>query len=117
MYEIWLAMNIVYELALANSGLVLAYLLALGALLLLGLSTRGAGWRHALPMAIFVGAVVAIGAFLLLPGLSKSSFSELRYWLDWANLAAMAAGFGGAAALLVWPVLARARRTRPAAGR
>jgi len=114
MYEIWLALNIVFELALANAGLVLAYLCLLAVLFALALFARGAGWRRGLPIAIAIGLVVAIAVFLLLPGWSGASFGEMRYWLDWANLAAMAAGFGGAAALLVWPLVARARRTRPA---
>src|SRR5690606_26786259 len=80
MYEIWLALNIVYELALANASLVLAYLLGLLALMLVGPSARGAAWRRALPITIPVGLAVAIAACLLLPGRSKSSFGEMRYW-------------------------------------
>jgi hypothetical protein len=35
----------------------------------------------------------------------------MGYWVDWANLLAMAAGCGVAAAVLLWPVLAM-RRSR-----
>ena len=43
MYEIWLALNIVFELALANKGLVIGYLVLLGVLLLVA---RSGAWRR-----------------------------------------------------------------------
>lgn len=112
MYEIWLTLNILFELALANAGLVIAWLAALIVLTLLAL--RSGAWRRGLPAAILIGAVVAAVAFVMLPGRSGASFGELRYWLDWASLVGFAAGFGGAAALLAWPLAALFRRQRPA---
>jgi hypothetical protein len=43
---------------------------------------------------------------LALPSLTKSSLADMGDWVDWAFLLAMAAGFGVAAAALLWPVLA-----------
>ena len=109
MYEIWLVLNILFEMALA-----VWPLLAGAALLWLALAIaaarRGAGWRAALPLTIAVGVVAATVAFLLLPAWSRSSLSEMGYWVDWANLAAMAGGVGAAVAVFVWPLLAMRRR-------
>jgi len=43
---------------------------------------------------------------LLLPWLTQSGLGELSYWVDWAALIGMALGFGLAAALFTWPLLA-----------
>ena len=107
MYEIWLALNIVFELALANKGLVIGYLVVLVVLLL---AARSAAWRRGLPLAIAVGVLAALAAFALLPSLSASSFANVAYWIDWANLGAIALGLGGAAALLAWPLAAMVRK-------
>ncbi|ODT36846.1 MAG: hypothetical protein ABS55_04905 [Lautropia sp. SCN 70-15] len=107
MYEIWLALNIVFELALANKGLVIGYLVLLGVLLL---AARSGAWRRGLPLAIGLGVLAAVAAFALLPSLTASSFGNVAYWIDWANLAAMALGIGGAAALLAWPLAAMAKK-------
>jgi len=48
---------------------------------------------------------------LIIPGAIGSSLSELRYWVDWVALAGMAVGFGGAAAVFTWPIMARSSRT------
>ncbi|TXL64675.1 hypothetical protein [Zeimonas arvi] len=106
MYEIWLALNIVFELALAHKGLVIGYLAALLALLL---AARSGAWRRGLPLAVALGLLVAMAAFALLPSLTASSFGNVAYWIDWANLAAIALGIGGGAALLAWPLAALAK--------
>ena len=50
-------------------------------------------------------------AFLAVPSLTRSSLGELRYWVDWANLLAIAAGAGAAVLAFAWPLLAmRGRR-------
>ena len=107
MYEIWLALNIVFELALANKGLVIGYLVLL---LVLLLAARAGAWRRGLPLAIAVGVLVGVAALALLPSLTASSFGNVAYWIDWANLAAISLGFGGAAALLAWPLAAMLRK-------
>ncbi|MCC7151322.1 MAG: hypothetical protein IT501_04930 [Rubrivivax sp.] len=106
MYEIWLALNIVWEMAL----LVWPWLLALAvlgaALWLTALARGGARWRAGLSGALGVGVLAAAAAVATLPLWSRSSWSELAYWVDWANLAAIAAGAAGVAAALAWPLLA-----------
>lgn len=103
MYEIWLVMNIVWEIALG-----LWPLLALGAvawLVLMALAWRrpAAHWRNAWPMAAGIAVVAALIGFLVVPTTTRSSLQELGYWVDWANLASIALGIGVAALAFAWP--------------
>lgn len=107
MYEIWLAMNIVYEMVLGLLPALLA--LALVWAVVMVIYRRQLGQVSATPLAA-VAVLVTLAAVLALPSLSKSTLGDMGYWLDWANLLAMAAGFGVAAALLLWPVLAIGKR-------
>lgn len=107
MYEIWLASNILWELTLMYLPLVLGYLTVLAVLLALAFTRlRPVPWRSSLKLAVLAGAAVLITAIFAVPGLSDSSLAELKYWVDWANLLAVASGFGGAAAALAWPLTA-----------
>jgi hypothetical protein len=108
MYELWLALNIVWETALGiGPMLVVAAAVWLG---LVVMALRGSSaWRGTLPLSLALGLAVAIAAFLTVPSLTRSSLGELRYWVDWANLAAIALAAGGMAAAFAWPVLARWR--------
>jgi hypothetical protein len=56
--------------------------------------------------------VVAVAAVLWVPGWNKSSLADMGYWVDWANLLGVAAGFGAVAVALAWPLAAM--RTRDA---
>ena len=105
MYEIWLVVNILWEIALGILPMLLALLVLWAGLLAVAWRQRGA-WRRALPRTAASGAMVSVLAFVLLPGLTQSSLSEMGYWVDWANLAAMALGFGGVASALTWPLFA-----------
>jgi hypothetical protein len=105
MYEIWLAMNIVWEMALGVMPLLLTGVVVWAVLMLAAWRRQGA-WVQALPLAVLAGAGVTLLGLLLLPGWTKSSLAEMGYWVDWANLLAMAAGFGALAAAFVWPLLA-----------
>jgi hypothetical protein len=105
MYEIWLVMNIVWEIALG-----LWPLLALGALAWLVLMMRAgrrsmAQWRSALPLAASTAALAAGIGFVVVPAATRSSLQELTYWVDWANLAGISLGMGAAALAFAWPVI------------
>jgi hypothetical protein len=106
MYEIWLVMNIVWEIALGIAPWLIGGAALWLILVALAARRRPSGWRAALPGALLTGAVVAVAAFLAVPGLTKSSLGELAYWVDWANLVGVALGFGGIAAAFAWPLLA-----------
>lgn len=100
MYEIWLALNIVYEIAL---GLWPELLILLGVWLFM-LAWR---WRQlsAVPAGRLLGVaiIVALIAALALPALTLSGFANFGYWVDWLSWLGMALGFGMAAALCLWP--------------
>ena len=53
-----------------------------------------------------VGALVMVAAVAWVPGWSRSSLSDMGYWVDWANLLAIAAGFGAVALAFAWPLSA-----------
>jgi hypothetical protein len=106
MYEIWLGLNIVYETLLP--GLLWWLLLALAwiTLLVAAWRTPQANWRRAWPATLILGAFAALVAFVLLPALTASSLSELKYWVDWVFLGSLALGAGAMAMALGWPALA-----------
>jgi hypothetical protein len=105
MYEIWLVLNIVWELALD----VWPWLVAVATLWLVLVAAaarmRGVPAVAGLAPAVGVGALVAALAVFLVPAMVKSSVSEVAYWVDWANLAAIAGGLGAVAVAFAWPLL------------
>lgn len=112
MYEIWLALNIVFEIARANAVPVVFAALVLLALTLNALRKRGGAWRRALVPALAVGLLVALAAALALPALTRASLSDLSYRVDWLILLAIAAAFGGIAAAFAWPLAVLLRGAR-----
>ena len=114
MYEIWLVLNIVYEIALS---LWPQLALALGVWLLMLWAARarlgGAAGRSTLGLALVLLAVLAVVLFFTVPGLTHSSLSSMGYWVDWANLASVALGLGALAALFLWPLMALLRGKGP----
>ena len=103
MYEIWLALNIVYEIALSIWPVLLALLLVWLALLA---AARGRLNARALRRALLPGALVAALLVLSIPSLTQSSLANMGYWVDWANVLAIALGLGALVALFVWPLMA-----------
>jgi hypothetical protein len=106
MYELWLVLNILWEMAAGIWPLLLGALLLWVVLTATALRRPGARWRRGLPPALAVGAAVAVVAFLLVPAATRSSLAELRYWVDWANLLGVAMAFGAVAVAVAWPLLA-----------
>ncbi|MCZ2291126.1 MAG: hypothetical protein LC125_04190 [Burkholderiales bacterium] len=115
MYEIWLAMNILWEIALTVWPWLLALLVLLIAAWSAALVRGSAGWRAGLAGTVAIGVLAAAAVILTLPMWSRSSLGELAYWVDWANLLAIAAGAAGIAMAVAWPLLAtwQGRRWRP----
>ena len=103
MYEIWLAMNIVYEIALSVAPW-LAVLLLVGLVLLVLARKRLS--LCALRPALVLTALVAGVLFFALPALTQSSFANMGYWVDWANLLAVALGLGALVGVFCIPVAA-----------
>ncbi|MBS7351308.1 MAG: hypothetical protein KIG95_14395 [Comamonas sp.] len=103
MYEIWLVLNIVYEIALSIWPTLLVLLLIWLVLLVVARKRLNS---CAIRPAMMLAAVVAVVLFFATPALTKSSFSEMGYWVDWANLLGVAAGFGVAAGVFFLPIAA-----------
>lgn len=106
MYEIWLALNVLFEVALANLPLILFFLAIWVALMAFVVLRGRANWRGALPAALLAWVLATGAALFGFPSLVQSSISDMRYWVDWANLIAIAVGLGGVVALFVWPFIA-----------
>ena len=103
MYEIWLAMNIVYEIALSVAPWLAVLLLVWLALLVLARKRLS---LCALRPALALTALVAGVLFFALPALTQSSFANMGYWVDWANLLAVALGLGALVGVFCIPVAA-----------
>ncbi len=109
MYEIWLVMNIAWEIALAAWPLLVLCSLLWAVLMGVALRSPRARWRAALPLALGAGLAVAVLAVLAIPPATQSSLAEMGYWVDWANLGAIALGCGAVALAFVWPLAALQR--------
>ena len=107
MYEIWLAMNIAYEIALGLLPALAPLALMWAAMMVINRKKL----KRVKPATLAAVAVlVALVAVLALPSLSQSTLADMGYWVDWASLLGQAAGLGVLAALLMWPVLAMRQR-------
>lgn len=105
LYDIWLGINIFWEIALSK--LPIIFLAAFIWIILAGiaLSKKPIKWCAATRTALIPAAIVAVVIFFLFPGQSFSSLAEMGYWVDWAVLSAIALGFGALAFLYAVPAL------------
>ncbi|WP_454456275.1 hypothetical protein [Thauera phenylacetica] len=110
MYEIWLTLNILYELGLQYLPMVIGTALLWLALMAVAAARGRAGWGAALKPAIAIAVVVTAITFFITPGMTQSSFANMGYWVDWGNLLLYAAAFGAVGGALAWPVAAMMRR-------
>lgn len=113
MYEFWLVMNVVWEIALSVWPLLASAAVVWLVLMAVAWRRPVAQWRGALPFAMGLAVVAAVIGFVGVPMATRSSLQELAYWVDWANLASIALGIGVAALAFAWPagVLWQRRRT------
>ncbi len=110
MYEIWLTLNILYELGLQYLPMVIGTALLWLALMAVAAARGRADWGAALKPAIAIAVVVTAITFFVTPGMTQSSFANMGYWVDWGNLLLYAAAFGAVGGALAWPVAAMMRR-------
>lgn len=112
MYEIWLMLNIVWELALSIWPWLVALAVLWLVLMAMAKGGRGADWRACLPKAIMLGLLVGVVIFFVTPLWSKSGLGEMKYWVDWANLIGIAVAWAAAGTLFAWPLLTWLRKSR-----
>ena len=110
MYELWLTLNILYELGLQYLPTVIATVVVWLALMVFATMRKGATWRRALVPAFIIGVIATVITFFITPGMTQSSFANMGYWVDWMNLSFYSMGFGAVAAALAWPIAASLRR-------
>lgn len=112
MYEIWLVINILWEIGLSIwPQLLLATVVWVG--LIVWATRRGAAWSRAWPLALVLGAAVTVVLVPWVPWAVGSSLADMGYWVDWLNLLAICVGLGAAAFALLWPMLAALRNPTP----
>lgn len=110
MYEIWLALNIVWETAVDNAAIAIGIVALLVVLYGAAIARRGAAWRRGIGVALVVGVVVALVSVFAVPPATLSSLDDMKYWIDWATLVGLALAIGAIAAALAWPLAAMLRR-------
>lgn len=113
MYELWLALNILFELALMYLPIVLTVAVLWVVIMAIAFKRGQGKWSAAIRPAILSGLAVTFIGVLAIPGLTLSSLSELKYWVDWANLVAVAGGFGTVAAAFALPIAAASLQQPP----
>lgn len=110
MYEIWLAMNILYEVAWNYIPFVLSVAILFAVLLIYALQHQAA-WRQGFKGGVIGVIVIAIVTFLVFPYLTQSSLNNLGYWIDYLFLLQIAGAYGLVFGLgFVWPLTALAAR-------
>jgi len=105
MYEIWLALNIAWEILVAQATWAVPLAIVFAGLVVHALARRGdwrGGWRWAWKSALLAGVAAAI----VLPSLSGASWSDLAYVVDWVLLAVIAAAAAAVVGAIVWPLAA-----------
>ena len=110
MYEIWLTLNILFELGLQYLPVVIATAVLWMVLMSVAVSRGRPGWGKAIKPAVVAFVVVTAITFFITPGLTQSSFANMGYWVDWGNLLLYAAAFGAVGGALAWPLAAMMRR-------
>jgi len=103
MYEIWLAVNIAWEIVVAQAVWAVPLAIVFAGLVVHAFARRGdwrAGWRWAWKSALVAGVVAA----LVLPSLSGASWSDLSYIVDWVLLVLIAAAVAAVVGAIAWPL-------------
>ena len=110
MYEIWLAINIMYELMWNYIPFVLSVLI-LWVVLMVFAVQQGAAWLQGLRRGLLGMLVIVVITFLVFPYITQSSLGNLGYWIDYLFLLQIALGYGVVFGLgFIWPVPALVAR-------
>lgn len=111
MYEIWLIINTFYELALMNLGLVIGVLVVWLAVMVVAQMKKTQPWCASIKPALLVALVVWVVSFMLVPSMTKSSFENVTYILDYLVVAGVAAAVAGLVAVFAAPIYLLIKRT------
>ena len=106
LYNLWLGLNIAYEILLPMLWLLVLLAVVWSATLVLALVRAPKGqWRKTLPTSGAIGAIAMVLAFVLFPGVAGSSFADVNQFADWLFAIGTAVGIGVALWVLTWPAL------------
>jgi hypothetical protein len=109
MYEIWLMINIVFEIALSYW---LPITLGVGLWLVVMWFARKRLSAQVIPLSLAAGAVAVVVAFFALPAINKSTLADMGYWVDWVNLGSWSLTAGVLVVLAVIPLISLLRQSR-----
>jgi hypothetical protein len=104
-YDIWLGLNIFWEIALGAFPMILLAAFIWLTLAGIALSKKPIKWCAVTLTALIPAAIVTVVMFVLFPGQSHATLADMGYWVDWAVLSTIALGFGALAFLYAIPVL------------
>jgi hypothetical protein len=105
-YELWLMLNVVWELALGLWPLLLGLAMAWLGFWLAAFARAGAlqPWSRAWRVAAGAGAIAFVLVLAAVPALTGASMADLAYGADWLALVGIALGGALVAALFVLPI-------------
>ncbi len=106
MYEIWLALNILWEISLVYLPLLIGTVVCWAVLMGVALRSRRSRWADGTLPAIVTGVLFGMIAFVAFPTLTAASLSSPGYWVDWAALSGIALAYGTICFLLALPLWA-----------
>ena len=89
MYELWLMLNIGWELLLAYR---IPVAIVAAALVALWLAARGRPGRAGGRSTVVAAGIAFVAALVVVPMLAKSSIAEARYAPDWLAVVGLAVG-------------------------
>jgi len=112
LYNIWMSINVVYEMLLPLLWLVVLLGLAWAATLVLALKRASMSqWRRSLPITALFGLVAAALTFVFVPILTHAGFSDLYKFIDWLFLIGTAVAVGVVLMVATWPGLTWLKKT------
>ena len=109
MYEIWLTLNILWELGMTILPWLIAGAVIWVLLMLPALRRSRADWGRNFKLAFWLALAFGIFIFAVTPAWTKASFSDMGYWIDWGNLLMIGVAWAAGAFAFLWPLLTLVR--------
>lgn len=78
-YELWLALNIVYELALANLAILIIFVMAVAFMFGVATVNGAPAWGKGFRIGIIAGVLVTIAGLFFVPAMIDSSIVDVAY--------------------------------------
>ena len=105
MYEIWLTLNILWELGMTILPWLIAGEVIWAVLMLPALRRPRAAWGRNFSLAFWLALLFGAFIFVVTPAWTKASFADMGYWIDWGNLLMIGVAWAAGAFAFLWPLL------------